>query len=313
MSTTKSRAPRRGRRIMDPEAREAFKAQRHEEDRERMAAAVAELASSEGWRRYVESRARFHNYSFGNCLLIASQRPDATQVASYRTWQSFGRQVRKGERGIRILAPMVVGGRAKSERRMGGLSCGNSVGQQVAAGRTSYEEDQSSTSTRLLFKSVSVFDISQTDGDELPALDVEPITGDSHEDRLPMLEAFAGELGYRVEWRDLSDHPAGGWCNPGEQLIVADSSRPANARVRVMVHELAHALGVGYADYGRADAEVIVESVTWIVLGSLGLDTSGESIPYVAGWGDGDAEALKAHAKVVDDVASRLERALEVK
>src|SRR4051794_29223194 len=96
----------RGRRIMDPEAREAFKTQRRQEERERLAEAVAELASSEGWARWVASRKRFHNYSLGNTLLIALQCPDATQVASYRTWQSFGRQVRKGEKGIRILAPM---------------------------------------------------------------------------------------------------------------------------------------------------------------------------------------------------------------
>src|SRR5690349_10560235 len=78
-----------------------------ERSRQLLESSVADLASSEGWTRYLESRSRFHSYSFGNVLLIAWQRPGATQVAGYRKWQEMGRQVRKGERGISILAPMV--------------------------------------------------------------------------------------------------------------------------------------------------------------------------------------------------------------
>ena len=95
---------KRGRRIMDPARREAFKAERRQEERERIEAAVRELTSSEGWRRWIDVRSRFHRYSLGNQLLIAHQRPDATQVAGYRVWQSLGRQVRRGEQAIRILA-----------------------------------------------------------------------------------------------------------------------------------------------------------------------------------------------------------------
>jgi antirestriction protein ArdC len=83
-----------------------------------------------------------------------------------------------------------------------------------------------------------------------------------------------------------------------------------NAEVRVLVHELAHAHGVTYKDYSREDAEVIVETAAVIVCGSLGLDTSGESIPYIAGWGErGDLAAIKQHAETVDKIARELEAA----
>lgn len=302
----------RGRRIMDPEAREAFKAQRRQEERERLADAVAALASSEGWARWVDSRKRFHHYSLGNTLLIALQRPEATQVASYKTWQSFGRQVRKGEHGIRIMAPMTFS-RRKDQKTAGGLSTANSVSQQAAAGRRSFEETPGEVETRIAFKSVAVFDISQTDGDPLPELETQPITGDSHAEYLHALEKFAGTLGFIVERRDLSDAHAGGWCDYAENLIVIGSTVPGNAEVRVLVHELAHALGAASSDYGREAAEVIADTAALIVCSALGLDTSGETVPYVAGWAQGDPEAVHRHAAVVDEIASKLERAAGLK
>jgi len=123
------------------------------EQRALVEASCREMLSSEGWRRFAETRATFHRYSFGNCQLIAYQRPDATQVAGFKSWQTLGRQVRKGERAIRILAPMSV-----KER----------------------DEQGNETDARLtFFRAVPVFDISQTDGDPLPEAPREPITGDS--------------------------------------------------------------------------------------------------------------------------------------
>src|SRR3954467_7312564 len=132
---------KRGRRIMDPDERERFAAERREQERERIAEAVAELASPEGWARWMEARSRFHNYSLTNTLLIASQCPHASRVAGYRTWQSMGRQVRKGERAIRIMAPMRLKVR-KGEAPVPTptLSTGGTVGQFVARNRKSLEE-----------------------------------------------------------------------------------------------------------------------------------------------------------------------------
>lgn len=302
---------------MDPEKREAFKAERREEERERIAASVRELTTSEGWQRWIETRSKFRTYSLCNQLLIACQRPEATQVAGYRAWQSMSRQVRRGEKGIRIMAPMACKSRKRGERQgAASAGLGASVAQQVAAGRRSLTETDGSTSddgeTRLLFRSVSVFDVSQTEGEPLSEPPVTPIEGDELAGYLPKLEAFARELGLSVEFRDLTESPAKGWHDPRTGQIVVDSTGPANARVRVFVHELAHALGVGYRDYGRADAEVIVESITLIACGALGLDTSGESIPYVATFGGGDVAAIREHAATVDKLAKRLEDALGV-
>src|SRR5438270_4620306 len=102
---------------------------RVQDSRERLAAAVDALVASERWQAWLESRARFHGYSLGNTLLIALQRPDATKVAGYRAWQEMGRQVRKGEKGIAILAPIVS--RAKDTVTDGSLDASENAGARV--------------------------------------------------------------------------------------------------------------------------------------------------------------------------------------
>ena len=303
MATTTSKV-KRGKRISDPVEREAFKAQRREEERQAIEASVRALMASEGWARWIEARQRFHTYSLCNTLLIAQQMPSATQVAGYKVWQSLGRQVRKGEHGIRIMAPMTV---KRSKDRAAGQAWAKDGYRPRAAAA------DNETETLTLFRAVSVFDVSQTDGDDLPACPREPIEGDSHAEYLPKLEAFAGELGYAVEYEDLGAR-IGGYCNPETKVIAINTRSSVNGQVRTFVHELAHALGVDYVDYSRADAEVIVECAAIIACGSLGLDTSGESVPYVAGWGHkSDLDAMRTHAAKVDECAGRIERALGVR
>jgi antirestriction protein ArdC len=272
-------------RILSDAERADYRDGKRSEQRALVEASCREMLSSEGWRRFAETRATFHRYSFGNWQLIAYQRPDATQVAGFKSWQALGRQVRKGERAIRILAPMSV-----KER----------------------DEQGNETDERLtFFRAVPVFDISQTDGDPLPEAPREPITGDSHAGYVERLEQYARSLGYTVEREALES--AGGYCDHKRQrIVVSNNVDSANAHVRVLVHELAHALGVGYAEYGREVAEVIVETATVIVCGSVGLDTSGESIPYIAGWGEQDLDAIRRHAAKVDEIARALETVCEV-
>ena len=148
-----------------------------------------------------------------------------------------------GERAIRILAPVAV--KERDEH-------GEETGEQ-----------------RVFFRTVPVFDVSMTDplpGREPVALEppAEPIEGDSHAHLIPRLEALAGELGYRVEFRTLPEHGPGGWCDAAGRGIVA-ATGPANRQVRTLVHELAHAIGVGYEQYGRERAEVLVDCATYIV------------------------------------------------
>jgi hypothetical protein len=158
---------------------------------------------------------------------------------------------------------------------------------------------------------VPVFDIGQTDGDALPEPPCEPLTGDSHASLLPRLERFAETIGWTVETGDTGD--ADGYAAPQQHRIrLSDRLTEPNRRVRALVHELVHALGVGYRDYGRETAEVLTETAAFVACRSLGLDTSGMSVPYVAGWGEsGDLDAIKTYADLVDQIARQIEDACD--
>jgi hypothetical protein len=266
---------------------------RRREDRERLEEATRALMTTEGWVRWAGARSRFHRYSFGNQLLIAAQAPNATRVSGYKTWQGLNRQVVKGEKGIRIFAP--IGG-----------PCRACKGEDPECGRCGGSGRWQS------FKVVSVFDVAQTEGELLPEVPSEPVTGDSHAGHIPTLEAFAQSQGLSVT--DEETRPGqGGFFQPATNRIVVSSELPPNGRVHVLIHELAHALGIGYAGYGRHAAEVIVETVAYIVSCSVGLDVSSEALAYVASWGEtDDLEALKKYAATIDEIAGKLETTMGV-
>jgi len=259
--------------------------------REHLAAAVSSLQSEEGFRAWLRATKAFHRYSRLNCLLIASQCPEATYVASYRRWlHDLGYQVRKGERGLMIFRPITL---ARGE------------GSDVP------EEDEPG---RVLFRATHVFDRAQVEpipGRALPLEppDCAPVEGDSHAVLVPALEALAGELGYRVE-RQLMPASRGGFCDAERRLIALRAGQSPNGEVRVLAHECAHAMGVGYATHGRERAECIVECATYMALAAAGLDVSASSVPYIAGWGSDDAEAIERDAAEIDRIARRLEAAL---
>jgi len=263
-----------------------------ERRRLRLEQAVATLRSSEGFRAWLKVTKALHRYSRLNCLLIASQCPEATYVASYRRWfQDLGYQVRKGERGLMIFQPIILA---------------------RGAGSDGIEEDGGG---RVLFRATHVFDRSQVEpiaGRALPLdpPDCAPVEGDSHAVLLPALERLAEELGFRVE-RQLMPASRGGFCDAGARLIAVRAGQSPNAEVRVLAHECAHAMGVGYSAYGRERAECIVECATCMALARAGLDVEASSVPYVAGWASDDAEAIERDAHEIDRIAARLEEALE--
>lgn len=281
-----------------PSATEARRAERRAADRDRLEQAARELLSSDGWNRWVRVRSTngLARYSFGNQLLIAMQRPDATYVAGFRAFLELDRCVRKGERAIRILAPMIV--RTRKDEPAAQLQPGEETEPR-----------------RLRFRAVPVFDVSQTD--PLPDRDpvplqppAEPIEGSTHAHLFVPLQDLAAELGYSVSVRTL-DGTADGWCDTAQREIVVNASVSKNAQIRVLVHEIAHALGVDYKQYGRRDAEVLVDTVTFIVCGSVGLDVSASSVPYVAGWGESDdLDAIRTYAETIDRIARRIEDSL---
>lgn len=166
-----------------------------------------------------------------------------------------------------------------------------------------------------LFRTAFVFELSQTE--PLPGVEPvalappsEPLTGESHAHLIGPLCGFAESLGYSVAFESIPGS-AGGFCDARDRRIVVDEYVPANARVRTLVHECAHALGVDYDRYTRAQAEVIVDTVTFIVCAAAGLAVDGESVPYVAGWGEqGALKAVTRFAETMDQLARRIEDAV---
>lgn len=277
---------RRRTRKLNPAEREA----RRRRDRERLAAATRELLTSEGWTRWLRTRATLHSYSLHNTLLIAQECYrrgfTPTYVAGFKTWLTLGRCVRKGERGISILAPI----------------------------RVCDDDGEESGEERLFFRAVHVFDVSQTE----PLPDAEPaplgpprapVEGDSHAHLLVPLERLADELAYSVVYCELG--AADGLCDYRRRRISVGAELAPNAKVGVLIHELAHVLVGRDRGLSRAVEEVVVEAVAYIACAGVGLDTSCDSVPYIAGYGEERALAtLTDAAELIDRLARRIEQAL---
>ncbi|QKK08609.1 MAG: DUF1738 domain-containing protein [Planctomycetota bacterium] len=231
---------------------------------------------SEGYRRFLSAMARFHEYSFGNVMLIVSQRPGATQVAGYRAWQKLGRQVRKGEKGIAIMAPMLF--------------------KPKDANAT--DED-----AFLRFRAVSVFDIAQTDGDDLP----EPprVSGDPGQywDRLTR---FVEAEGIALRYESLGSTQG---QSRGGTIALSDELDEAE-RFSVLVHELAHELmhqGPNRPDPRppKTVRELEAESVAFVVCTAVGMKTGTASSDYIQSHG-GDAALLGQSLQRVQKTAERI-------
>jgi antirestriction protein ArdC len=293
MSTTTTRRPG----LTDEE-----RAERRERDRRQMREAVEALRTSEGWRRWLKVRRHFHGYSFHNQLLIAMQCPQATRVAGFRSWLELGYAVREGEHAIRIWAPCPPSKKAIVRWREAGAN----------------PDDE----PRTYFRLVPAFDASQVSplpdfpGGPTPLEPPhEPISGDGLADRLPLLVELADSLGLEVSIEKVPD-AASGYHEPATGRIVLEEVGPAfstDAQVSVLVHELAHGLvRIDRRDddpkLGYAEEEVVVESVAWSVCASLGLDSSGSAVPYVAGWAErAEGDPIEAYAELIDRLARRLE------
>jgi len=291
-------ATRKRRRALSDEER----AEKRAAERELMAKAIEQLRSSEGWQRWLRVRRHFHSYSFHNQLLIAFQRPGATRVAGFRRWLSLGYAVRKGERGLSIWAPCPPSKKKLREWREAGADPGERP--------------------RTFFRMVKVFDRSQVD--PLPqfpggpvVLDppLAPVEGDDLAGLFEPLASFATTIGYTVAVEEIPGS-ALGYCSPDRRHIGVETISEefsANAQVGVEIHELAHALvrcdrHEEDPDLTYGDEEIVVECVAYTVCSTVGLDTSGWSVPYMATWGEGDA--IGHYAELIDRLATRLEDAV---
>jgi len=241
---------------------------------------VKNLATSNGWTDYLKTASRFHNYSMNNLMLISLQAPEATSVAGYKTWQSLGRQVRKGEGGIRILAPMTGKDKDTGESRVFG------------------------------FRTVSVFDIAQTDGKELALSPVENLSGYAPDGIFKALTGVSKGLGFKVVMDDGWGGANGSTHWETKTIRILSANEPL-MQVKTMAHELGHVTLHGPAKDDapgeREIKELEAESVAFIVCRALGIQSDDYSFGYVLSWAGGDEQALKS----LKDSASRIVRAAD--
>jgi hypothetical protein len=237
---------------------------------------------------YLAAMGRFHNYSFGNIMLIARQRPDATKVAGFRTWNSLGRFINKGERGILILAPMV---RRKREER-----------------ESLPEETVASERQLLGFRAAYVFDVSQTVGNDLPHLT--EVQGDVVGLRERLTAWLAGQAIAVMHSVDIA--PARGVSSGGKITLLPDL--PAAEEFSTLVHEVAHELlhrGDRRLETTKQIRETEAEAVAFAVCESLGLKTGSASVDYIQLW-HGDAQLLIASLEIVQRTSAVILGALSL-
>ncbi|MCU1305254.1 MAG: hypothetical protein JWQ87_5538 [Candidatus Sulfotelmatobacter sp.] len=241
-----------------------------------------EAGHSEVLTEYLGAIAKFHTYSFGNIMLIARQKPSATNVAGVRTWNSLGRFVRRGEKGILILAPM-VGKKTKTLEE------------------TTGEGDEKNPQPQLYgFRAVYVFDISQTEGKELPQLtEVKGDVSGYRERLVKFVEARSIELCY-------SDKigPAKG-LSQGGKITLLSGMQPAE-EFSVLVHEIGHEMlhrGERRTLTTKTVRETEAEAVGFVVCQAIGLDTGTAFSDYIALW-NGDANLLRESLQAVQQTAA---------
>lgn len=268
-----------------------------EEITEKLEQGVKDVFTSENYRKYLQTMSRFHKYSLNNIILIGMQRPDATLVAGYQTWKKLhGRQVMQGEKGIKILAPTPYKAKRMVEKK-------DSQGKTLLGkdGKPITEEREI---TIPRYKAVSVFDVSQTEGRELPTIGIRELTGEvgQYEDFYAALEKTS-PVPMTFEKIEGSAH---GYYSPQEKRIVIDEGMSQLQNIKTAIHEIAHAKDRTESS-DRRTKEVMAESVAYTVCQHYGIDTSDYSFGYIAGWSSGkDTEELKNSLETIQSTAAEI-------
>ena len=248
-----------------------------------------EQGHSEGLTAYLSAMGKFHNYSFGNILEIARQKPDATRVAGLYAWNQLGRNVRKGEHGIRILAPVIGIRRKKDSEAEKDIRTQN---QSVLVG----------------FRSAYVFDVSQTDGKELPELSSK-VSGDVGERRERLID-FTIAQGIQLEFKE-SIAPALGVSYGGKIVLLPGQSTAEE--FSTLVHELAHEM-LHKAERRTATTKVVreteAEAIAFVVGQTIGLNTGRASADYIHLY-HGNAALLAESLEVIQKTSAVILSALE--
>ena len=265
---------------------------------------VEELFTSNRYQEFLKTMAKFHNYSFNNTMLIAMQRPDATLVTSYKNWQSMGRQVMKGEKGITIIAPAPY--KKMKEKEV------LDENQRPIMGTDGKPKTEQVEVTVPHFKAVTVFDIAQTSGEPIQTLAPELLTA-AVQDFDSFMQAIQKISPVPIRFDEI-DGNANGYYHNADKEIVIKKGLSESQTLKTAIHETAHAklhdreimesLGV---EKDRLTKEVEAESVAYCVCSSFDLDTSDYSFPYIAGWSSSrEMKEMKASMDVIRKTAGEM-------
>ena len=253
---------------------------------EKLEQGVKDVFESNRYKEYLAFMSKFYNYSVNNIILIMLQKPDASLIAGYKAWQTkFHRQVRKGEKGITILAPLP---------------------HKITVEDDNGDEKEISW---MSFRPVKVFDVSQTEGDDIPTY-IESLSGDvdGYEELVSRLLSVSP---VPISFEEVRG-TAHGYYNRAERRIGVQTGMSERHTVKTIIHEISHAILHDKEDGKEKGAdgntmEVQAESVAYTVCNMLGLDTSDYSFSYVAGWSDGkDVKELTASMEVIRNTAKEI-------
>ena len=287
--------------------------QKVQEITEKLEQGIKELFESEKYKTYLNTMSKFHNYSFNNTMLIAMQKPDATLVAGFKAWQkNFDRHVKKGEKGIRILAPAPYKIKEEQEKL-------DPVTGEIMLDKNGMPITEEVEIKIPAFRVVPVFDVSQTDGKELPDIGVNELSG-SVEDYEDFMQALTEVSPVPITYEDI-EGDAKGYFHTTDHRIAIQEGMSQSQTVKTAIHEVAHAKLHdreqnqdidAVLDKDRNTKEVEAESVAYTVCQHFGIDTSDYSFGYIAGWSsDRDMKELKSSLDTIRKTASELITGIE--
>ena len=284
-------------------------AEKMKEITDRLEQGITELFDSERYKEYLRVMSRFHNYSFNNTVLIAMQKPDASLIAGFNAWKNnFGRNVMKGQKGIKIIAPSPFKVKQQTEKI-------DPQTRKPVIGKDGKPVMEEKEVTIPAYKVVSVFDVSQTEGKELPSIAVNELTGDveSYKDFFKALEQTSPvPIGF-----EKIESGAHGYYHLEDKRIALDEGMSELQTLKTAIHEIAHAklhdidLNTPKDEQeqrpDRRTREVEAESVAYTVCQHYGLDTSDYSFGYVAGWSSGrELAELKGSLETIRSTAAEI-------
>lgn len=265
----------------------------------RLKEGVDGIQQSENFRTFLLTMSKFHEYSIGNLILIMLQKPDATRVAGFSTWKDLYRWVKKGEKGIAILAPCMPPKRKELKP------------SEVENTPNEKENPEEETEIRpIYFKVVYVFDVSQTEGKPLPEFEVPPLTGEANEELFERVMRLAESQGLDVSFdsKPDQDQDIKGYYTGKTIWVRPEESRAQ--QLKTLLHEVAHYYSEGVFRIPRSDAETIAESVAFTIGAHYGFDTGARSFPYVAIWSK-DKKVLEANLAAIRKVSEKIFDGLE--